>query len=107
MFSILRPGKDRRCPSLIDLCLLDTIGKLFKKILLTMVLCKVGGRGLLRNEQFGFRLKRSPALQLNRLVERFSRNFGQKRLRGAFFFLDVAKTLDTVWVSGLVYKLSP
>jgi len=55
MFSILKPGEDWRCPSLIDRCLLDTIGKLFEKILLTRVLCEVSGRGLLCNEQFGFR----------------------------------------------------
>jgi hypothetical protein len=34
-----------------------------------------------------------------------SRNFGEKRLTGAIF-LDVAKAFDTVWVDGLVYKLT-
>jgi hypothetical protein len=43
-------------------------------------------------------------LQLARLVERVSRNFGEKRLTGAVF-LDVAKAFDTVWVDGLPYKL--
>jgi hypothetical protein len=43
-------------------------------------------------------------LQLARLVERVSRNFGEKWLTGAVF-LDVAKAFDTVWVDGLVYKL--
>lgn len=42
------------------------MGKLFEKILLTRVVCEVSGRGLLRNEHFGFRLKHSTALQLNR-----------------------------------------
>jgi hypothetical protein len=44
-------------------------------------------------------------LQLVRLVERVTRNFGEKRLTGAVF-LDVAKAFDTVWVDGLVYKLT-
>jgi hypothetical protein len=43
-------------------------------------------------------------LQLARLVERVSRNLGEKRLTGAVF-LDVAKAFDTVWVDGLAYKL--
>jgi hypothetical protein len=43
-------------------------------------------------------------LQLARLVQRVSRNFGVKRLTGAVF-LDVAKAFDTVWVDGLGYKL--
>jgi hypothetical protein len=44
-------------------------------------------------------------LQLARLVERVTRNFGEKRLTGAVF-RDVAKAFDTVWVDGLVYKLT-
>jgi hypothetical protein len=43
-------------------------------------------------------------LQLARLFERVTRNFGEKRLTGAVF-LDVVKAFDTVWVDGLAYKL--
>ena len=39
------------------------------------------------------------------LVERMTRNFGEKRLTGAVF-LDVDKTFDTVWIDGLLYKLT-
>ena len=46
----------------------------------------------------------STSLQLARLVERITRNFGEKRLTGAVF-LDVAKTFVTVWIDGL-YKLT-
>jgi hypothetical protein len=42
-------------------------------------------------------------LQLARLVERVTKNLGEKRLTGAVS-LDVAKAFDTVWVDGLVYK---
>jgi hypothetical protein len=34
-----------------------------------------------------------------------TRNFGEKRLTGAIF-LDVAKAFDTVWVDGLLFKLT-
>jgi hypothetical protein len=44
-------------------------------------------------------------LQLARLVERITRNFGGKRLTGAVS-LDVAKAFDTVWIDGLLYKLT-
>jgi hypothetical protein len=76
---------------------------LFEKILLSRVLCEVRERGLLRDEQFGFRPKHSTALQLARLLERVSRNFDVKRLRGAVF-LNVAKTFDTAWADGLLYN---
>jgi len=84
---------------------LDTIGKLFEKILLVRILRVVNERGLLRDEQFGFGSKHSTSLQLARLVERITRNFGEKRLTGAVF-LDVAKAFYTVWIDGLLYKLT-
>jgi len=44
-------------------------------------------------------------LQLARLIERITRNFGEKRLTGAVF-LDVVKAFDTVWINGFLYKLT-
>ena len=53
----------------------------------------------------GFRPRHSTSLQLARLVEKITRNFGEKRLTGAVF-LDVAKAFDTVGIDGLLYKLT-
>ena len=90
---ILKPGKDPTLPSFYwPISLLDTIGKLFEKILLSRILHEVSERGLMRDEQFGFRLRHSTSLQLTRLVERITRNFDEKRLKGAVF-LDVAQNL--------------
>jgi len=106
VISILKPGKDPALPSSYrPISLLDTIGKLFEKILLARILHEANVRGLLRNEQFGFRPEHSTSLQLGHLVERITRNFGEKRLTGAVF-LDVAKVFDTVWIDGLLYKLT-
>ena len=74
---------------------MGTIGKLFEKILLARILHEVSVRGLMRDEQFGFRPKHSTSLQLARLVETITRNFGEKRLTGAVF-LDVANAFGTV-----------
>jgi len=58
--SILKPGKDPALPaSYGPISLLDTIGKLFEKILLTRFLHEVSVRGLMRDEQFGFRPRHS------------------------------------------------
>ena len=106
MISILKPVKDSAQPSSYrPISLLDTIGKLFEKILLIRILYELGERGLLRDEQFGFRTRHSTSLQLARLVERITRNFGEWRRTGAVF-LDVAKAFDTVWIEGLLYKLT-
>jgi len=96
VISILKPGKDPTLPSSYwPISLLDTIGKLFEKVLLARILHEVNVRGLLQNEQFGFRPEHSTSLQLARLVERITRNFGEKRLTGAVF-LDVTKAFDTI-----------
>jgi hypothetical protein len=105
VISILKLGKDPALPSSFrPISLLDTVGKKKKKILLVRILHEVSELGLLRDEQFGFRPRHSTSLQLARL-ERITRNFGEKRLTGAVF-LDVAKALDTVWIEGLLYKLT-
>jgi hypothetical protein len=39
------------------------------------------------------------------LLKRVNRKFDERRLTGAVF-LDVAKAFDTVWVKGLLYKLT-
>ena len=77
----------------------------FEKILLARILHVVNERGLMRDEQFGFRPRHSTSLQPARLVERITRDFGQKRLTIAVF-LDVAKAFDAVWIDGLLYNLT-
>ena len=105
MFSILNQGKDPALPSSYrPISLPDMIGKLFERILLTRNLFEIGRHSLLCNEQFGFRAKHSTAVQLT-LIGRVSRNFGEKRLRGAVF-LDVAKAFHTVWDDSHVCKLT-
>jgi hypothetical protein len=106
VISILKPGKDPALPSSYRfISLLDVIGKLFEKILLARILYEVSERGLMRDEQFGFTPRHSRSLQLARQFERITRNFDAKRLTGAVF-LDVAKVFHTVWIDGLLYKLT-
>ena len=59
----------------------------------------------MRDKQFGFRPRHRTSLQLACLFERITRNSGEKRLTGAVFF-DVAKSFDTVWIDGLLYKIT-
>jgi hypothetical protein len=104
--SILKTGKDPTLPSSYrPISLLDTVGKFFEKILLARDLREVSERGLLRDEQLGFRPRHSTTLQMAHLVERVYRNFDERRLTGAVF-LNVAKAFDAVWVKGLLYKLT-
>jgi len=106
VISIFKLGKDPALPSSYrPISLLDTLGKLSEKIILARILHEVSERGLMQDDQFGFRPRHSTSLQLARLDERKTRNFGEKRLTGAVF-LDVAKAFDTVWIYVLLYKLT-
>jgi len=106
MISILKPGKDSSLPSSNrSIRFLDIIGILFEKILLARKLHEVGERVLMRDEHFLFRPRHSTFLHLVRFVESITRNFREKWLTGALF-LDVAKTFDTVWIYGFLYKLT-
>jgi hypothetical protein len=68
VISILKQGKDPALSlSYRPVSLLDKTGKLFENILLTGILGKVSGRGLLRDELFVFRPKHSTSLQVAHL----------------------------------------
>ena len=77
----------------------------FEKILLSRIMVEINSQGLLRDEKFGFRLGLSTTLQLARLVERVKRKFDEKRPTGAVF-RDVAEAFDSVWIEGLLFKLT-
>jgi hypothetical protein len=93
MGHILKLGMDPMLPS--SCSLLDTVSKVFEKILLTRVLQEVNESHLLHDEQYGFRPKHNTTLQLAGPVERVNRNFDERWLTGAVF-LDMVKTFDTV-----------
>jgi hypothetical protein len=55
--------------------------------------------GVMRDEQSGFRLRHRSSLQVARLVERITSNFGEKGLAGVEIF-DVSKAFDFVLIDG-------
>jgi hypothetical protein len=89
--------------SYVPISLLDTIGKLFEKILLSRILSEISWHVILRHEQIGFRPKHSTSLYLARFVERVISHFGDEQLSVLDFF-DVTNAFDTVWVDGLLFK---
>ncbi|GBP66279.1 Probable RNA-directed DNA polymerase from transposon BS [Eumeta japonica] len=95
--SIHKPGKPRDLPaSYRPISLLSGLGKLFEKILKTRLSDHLLGKGLIIDEQFGFRPAHSCPQQVLRLVEYVSEGFETERSTVAIFF-DVAKAFDRVW----------
>ncbi|GBP13012.1 RNA-directed DNA polymerase from mobile element jockey [Eumeta japonica] len=91
---IHKPGKPRVLPaSYRPIILLSGLGKLFEKILKTRLSDHLLGKGLIIDEQFGFRPAHSCSQQILRLVEYVSEGFKTKHNTVAVFF-DVAKAFD-------------
>ncbi|GBP69988.1 Probable RNA-directed DNA polymerase from transposon BS [Eumeta japonica] len=105
VIGIPKSGKPRDLPaSYRPISLLSVLGKLFEKTLKTRLSEHLIGKGLLINEQFGFRPKHSCPQQALQLVEYISEGFKVKRKTVAVFF-DVAKAFDRVWHAGFIHKL--
>ncbi|GBP62133.1 Probable RNA-directed DNA polymerase from transposon BS [Eumeta japonica] len=105
VIGIHKPGKPRDLPaSYRPISLLSGLAKLFERVLKTRLSNHLFGKGLIIDEQFGFRPAHSCPQQVLRLVEYVSEGFKTKQKTVAVFF-DVAKAFDRVWHAGLVYKL--
>ncbi|GBP79378.1 Probable RNA-directed DNA polymerase from transposon BS [Eumeta japonica] len=84
--------------------LLSGLGKIYERILKSRLSEYLFSKGLIINEQFGFRPNHSCPQQALRLVEYITEDFKTKKRTVAVFF-DVAKAFDRVWHAGLIYKL--
>ena len=60
---------------------------------------------LLSPEQAGFRRNRSTCEQVAALTTHIENGF-QRQLKAGAVFLDLTAAYDTVWYTGLLYKLS-
>ncbi|GBP84196.1 Probable RNA-directed DNA polymerase from transposon X-element [Eumeta japonica] len=76
--------------------LLSGLAKLFERVLKTRLSKHLFGKGLIIDEQFGFRPAHSCPQQVLRLVEYVTEGFKSKQKTVAVFF-DVAKAFDRVW----------
>ncbi|GBP82987.1 Probable RNA-directed DNA polymerase from transposon X-element [Eumeta japonica] len=105
IIGIPKPGKPRDLPaSYRPISLLSSLGKLYEKILKSRLSDHLFKKGLIIDEQFGFRPQHSCPQQALRLVEYISEGFKRKHKTVAVFF-DVAKAFDRVWHAGLIHKL--
>ncbi|GBP52997.1 Probable RNA-directed DNA polymerase from transposon BS [Eumeta japonica] len=97
VIGIHKPGKPRDLPaSYRPISLLSGLAKLFERFLKTRLSNHLFGKGLIIDEQFGFRPAHSCPQQVLRLVEYVMEGFKTKQKTVAVFF-DVAKAFDRVW----------
>lgn len=102
---ILKAGKSPSDPqNYRPISLLNSIGKLFEKIVYSRLIDFVEEKNLLPPVQFGFRRGHSTIHQAMRIKQFITRKKINKKSIG-MILLDIEKAFDSIWHDGLIYKL--
>lgn len=97
--------KDKSSPqNYRPISLLPTLSKIFEIIIFNRIKKFEYQNKNMREEQFGFREKRSTVHQLARIANYITTNFNQNKST-VMTLLDIEKAFDTVWHKGLIHKL--
>ncbi len=103
---LLKPGKPASDPaSYRPISLTSCLCKTFERILENRLQWYMETRGLHSPAQAGFRKGRSTTDHIVQLEVDIKRGFSAKKSTVAVF-LDINKAYDSVWIEGLLYKLS-
>ena len=97
-----KPHTDRN--SYRPISLLSTLGKLFERIIAARLTSFVQQHQLIPHFQFGFHMKHTTVAQLARIIDYITNGFNLHKHTG-MLLLDIEKAYDTVWITGLLYKL--
>lgn len=105
VITICKPKKPaKEVKSYRPISLLSSLGKLFERLLLPRFQQHIQERQIILNHQFGFRPGRSCTQQLFRVTGLIRKAIKARKSAG-MLSLDLQSAFDTVWHSGLVYKL--
>jgi hypothetical protein len=100
------PGKDHTSPlNYRPISLLNSLGKLFEKIILKRLNFELRKLKALRNDQYGFKRGHSKTHSLLRNAERIMHVFNNNKAT-VILFLDVERAFDNIWTTGLIAKLT-
>lgn len=103
---IPKSGKDlSRATNYRPISLLNSLSKIFEKIIVKRINAHLSANDILPDEQFGFRQCHSTNHQLLRVFKFIKHSFVLKESTGMLTF-DVEKAFDSVWHKGLLYKMT-
>ena len=102
---IPKPNKDPRHPkNYRPISLLSTLGKTLERVIKNRIYPHLENTNFFNPHQAGFRSKRSTVDQLLYYTETVYEGFNHRKFTSSVF-LDVEKAFDTVWHSGLRFKI--
>ena len=106
--SLFKSGDKADVGNYRPITLLSVVGKLFASLMATRLSAYMESRGLLADEQNGFRPNRGCVHHIFTLqsIIRMRKANKDKTKQGTYaFFLDLSKAFDSVWRDGLWHKL--
>ena len=102
---IPKKGKDDSDPgNYRPISLLNSLGKVTEKILLTRLIRLDEKLKMTPDVQFGFRAAHNTTQQVARIVTATVNNFNRNK-KTVLALLDIEKAFDRVWLEGLIHKL--
>jgi hypothetical protein len=100
-----KPNNDHSSPlNYRPISLLNSLAKLFEKVLLKRSHFTLRKLNLIREDQYGFKKGHSTTHPVLRLIERITLGFNINKTTLALF-LDIERAFDKVWITGLLSKL--
>lgn len=106
MIFLHKPGKDPTNPyNYRPITLIETLAKLYEKIITQRLLHYLEHHNFLPEFQFGFRTNRSTNHSIYMILETL-KEYRNKHQTALIATRDITKAFDTVWFEGLIYKLS-
>ena len=104
---IHKPGTEKQDPlNYRPISLLNTLGKIFGKILNRKLMQFLDHNNVIRDSQHGFRSKRGTNSLLSNMYERIAREKDDKKTLITVVTRDISKAFDKVHRESLIYKLS-
>jgi hypothetical protein len=100
-----QPGKDHTSPLNFRLIsLLNSLGKLFEKIIFKRLNFQLRQLKVIRNDQYGCKTTHCTTHALLGNVERITHHFNNNKAT-VTLFLEIDRAFDKVWTTGLIAKL--
>lgn len=106
VFPILKKNKDPAKPSSYrPISLLPNMSKVFEKVMQSRIVCFTDEHNIIPDTQFGFRRGHSTVHAISKLVSDVCWQKNNRNGVGACL-IDTEKAFDTVWLDGLIFKLT-